>query len=488
MVSSLLLLSLLSADGKPVSVQVLSATTKDKVVSGAQVIFQKDGQPSQTATSDDAGKATLSSTFGVDDATVSLIVKKDGFSPLVVKCPCNGMSYAISETMKQVEQFRVVLNWGDKPADLDLHVVYPNNHIFFSAKQGTDAFLDVDDTDGFGPETITIKTRHQGEKYVFAVHNFSAGEAYGTKTLSNSRAKVFVYVGQSLIRSYYVRPEQVGALWVLFAVDDNGSLRDINQVIDVPETKKIVYYLKQLTQRSDFGVTARTSTADTESASKLVTQADEALKAAAGERAVELYQQAADLNPNLGSAYSGMVKAYEQLGRKAEAEWARRKGADLGKPPENGYRVPNDRITVTASSTLANWRQYTFTAPNLIDDNLWTSWQPKTNKATGGVNEWVKMTFNSPQTLTAFEVSNGFRRVDDFGDLYIANNRAKTANLEFSDGTSMPIEFKDLPTETTIVLQEPKTCTWVKMTVTSVYKGTKWPDLAISEMHPLSKE
>jgi hypothetical protein len=487
MFSLLVMAALFGAEGKPVSVQVLSATAKDKVVPGAQVIFQKDGQPSQIVSSDEQGKASLASAFGVDDSSVSLIIKKDGFSPLVVKCPCNGMSYAVSETMKQIEQFRVVLNWGDTPQDLDLHVVYPNNHVFFETKTGTDAFLDVDDTDGFGPETITIKTRHQGENYVFAVHNFSAAEKYGTRSLSNSKAKVFVYVGQSLIRSYYVKPEQVGALWVLFAVDGNGSLRDINTVIDVPETKKIVYYLKQLSQRSDFGVTVRTSTADADAAAGLVARGDAALKGGDGEKAVDLYQQSIERNPNFGPAYASLVKAFEQLKRPAEAEWARRKGADLGKPPEHGYRVPNDKITVTASTTMKDWRQYNFIAPNLIDDNLWTSWQP-TTKPSGGVNDWLKLTFSAPQTLSAFEISNGFRRIDDFGDLYVMNNRVKTATLEFSDGTSLPIELKDRPNEETVVLPEPKTTSWVKLTVNSIYKGSKWNDLAISELHPLARE
>lgn len=493
MVQALVVVALLAAPdggvagGKPITVHILSATTKDKTVPGAQVTFQKDGQPSQVAVTDEKGTAKLASAFGVDDGTVSLIVKKEGFSPLVVKCPCDGMSYAVSEAMQKIEQFRVVLNWGDQPADLDLHVLYPNNHIFFQQKTGTDAFLDVDDTDGFGPETITIGQRHQGEKYVFAVHNYSAHGGYGTKTLSNSKAKVFVYVGQSLIGSYYAKPDQVGALWVLFAVDDNGSIRDINTIIDVPESPKVGYYLKQLSERADFGVTMRTSTTDADAASDLVRKGDEAMTQGNAEKAVDLYQKAIERNPNFGQAYSALVKAYQKLNRPAEAAWATRKGADLGKPPEHGYRVPNDKITVEASASMKDWRQYNFIAPNLIDDNLWTSWQPPT-KPSGGVNEWVKLTFSAPQTLTAFEFSNGFRRIDDFGDLYVMNNRVKTATLEFSDGTKVPIEFKDQPTEATIVLQEPKKCSWVKLTVNSVYKGTKWNDLAISEMHPLAKE
>ena len=110
-------------------------------MTGAQVILQKDGQASVTGTTDAQGRATLTSPFG-DDASVKLLVKKDGFTPLVVQCPCAGMSYAISESLgRQLDAFRVVLNWGASPSDLDLHAVYPNNHIFFSSKEGANAFL-----------------------------------------------------------------------------------------------------------------------------------------------------------------------------------------------------------------------------------------------------------------------------------------------------------------------------------------------------------
>src|ERR1041385_8511681 len=203
--SGLLALAAPAFAAPELTVQILSATTKDKVVDGAQVIFQKEGQTSITATSDAKGKASAANSFGVDDASLSMIVKKDGFSPLVVRCPCAGMSYAISETLGQqrLEAFRVVLNWGPNPQDLDLHVVYEDSHVYFGKKKGVDSFLDVDDTNGFGPETITINKRHPGTKYVFAIHNYSANGQYGTSTLSASQAKVFVYVGESLIKSYY---------------------------------------------------------------------------------------------------------------------------------------------------------------------------------------------------------------------------------------------------------------------------------------------
>jgi tetratricopeptide (TPR) repeat protein len=472
------------------SVQILSATTKDKVVDGAQVIFQKDGQTSITTTTDKAGKATAANAFGVDDKSVSMIVKKDGFSPLVVSCPCAGMSYAISETLGQqrLEAFRVVLNWGKQPLDLDLHAVYEDSHVFFAKKNGSDAFLDVDDTNSYGPETVTVNKRHAGTKYVFAIHNYSANGRYGTTALSASDAKVFVYVGNSLIKSYYVPTQKKGALWVLFAIDDSGALTDIDNVVDIAESNSVQPYLKQVTQRTDFGIPVRSAASDVVKARTAAQLGDSALAASKAEQAIELYQQAIGLDPNQAAVYASLGKAYTQLNRTAEAAWANRKAQELGKlGAAMGLRIPNDRLALVASSFLKDWKHYTFTPGNLIDDNLWSSWQPN-RKPAGGVGEWFKITLKAPQTITGFEVFNGFRLIDDLGDLYKMNNRIENATVEFSDGTKLPIHFDDVPEVSVIKLAAPKKCEWFKVTVDSVYKGSKWNDLAVSEFHVLSTD
>lgn len=474
----------------PLSVQILSATTKDKVVDGAQVIFQKDGQTSITATTDKSGKATANNTLGADDKSVQMIVKKDGFSPLVVSCPCAGMSYAISETLGQqrLEAFRVVLNWGKTPLDLDLHTVYEDSHVFFAKKNGSDAFLDVDDTNSYGPETITINKRHNGAKYVFAIHNYSAGGRYGTDALSASQAKVFVYVGESLIKSYYVPTGKKGALWVLFALDDTGALTDIDNIVDIAESNNIQPYLKQVTQRTDFGIPVRSTASDVQKAKGAADLGDSALAANKAEQAIELYQQSIALDPNQAGVYQNLSKAYGKLNRTAEAAWAARKAKELGKLVLTaGLRIPNDRLALVASSFLKNWKHYTFTPSNLIDDNLWTSWQPN-RKPAGGVGEWFKITLNTSQTITGFEVFNGFRLIDDLGDLYKMNNRIENATVEFSDGSKMPIHFDDVPEVSVIKLPTPKKAEWFKVTVDSVYKGSKWNDLAVSEFHVLSTD
>jgi len=488
--SLLVALSAPAAAAPAFSVQILSATTKDKVVDGAQVTFQKDGQTSITATTDKAGKASAPNTFNLDDASVSMIVKKDGFSPLVVRCPCTGLSYAISETLGQqrLEAFRVVLNWGRTPSDLDLHVVYEDSHVFFSHKQGADSFLDVDDTTSYGPETITVNKRHPGTKYVFAIHNYSAGGKYGTDTLSSSQAKVFVYVGESLIKSYYVPTKKKGALWVLFSLDDTGALTDIDNVVDIAESESVQPYLRQLTQRTDSGIPVRSAANDVTKAKDLNKSGDDALKAGNAEQAIDLYHASIALDPNQGAVYASLAGAYTKLKRTAEAAWATRKAKDLERlSAVAGLRIPNDRLTLAASSFLKDWKHYTFIPANLIDDNLWSSWQPN-RKPKGGVGEWFKITLKAPQAITGFEVFNGFRLIDELGDLYKMNNRIENATVEFSDGSKLPLHFDDVPAVAVIKLPEAKRCEWFKVTVDSVYKGSKWNDLAVSEFHVLSQD
>lgn len=158
--------------------------------------LQRNGAQSVSGTTNASGSVNLGSTFA-DDQDALLIVKKEGYSNLVVKCLCAGMTYAISPVMTSLDGMRVVLSWGEKPFDLDSHLIFPGGHIYFDSKEGTDANLDVDDTDSYGPETVTISKKHFGESYIYAVQDYSNKGLPNSNYLSASKAKVFVYVGSS---------------------------------------------------------------------------------------------------------------------------------------------------------------------------------------------------------------------------------------------------------------------------------------------------
>ncbi len=92
---------------------------------------------------------------------------------------------------------------------------------------------DVDDTNSFGPETITIEQKHNGERYVYAVHDYSNHSSKSSKALANSNARVQVYVGQTLIRTYTVA-DKTASSWGGIRHDDNGALfHDIDQYLSL---------------------------------------------------------------------------------------------------------------------------------------------------------------------------------------------------------------------------------------------------------------
>ena len=331
-----------------VDVQILSATVKDKKIENATLTLQKNGEQSITATTNAQGQASLNAPFA-DSADSLLIVKTPGYSNLVVKCPCAGMTYAVSPVMTNLDGMRIVLNWGAAPEDLDSHIVYPDNHIYFSNMTGTDAQLDVDDTTSYGPETITLAQKHDGERYVYAVHDFTNRKNPGT-FLSKSNAKVFVYVGQTLIRTYYVPANQVGNLWTVFAITEGGEFQDFNTIKTVRSHERL--------QTAEFQGVINTSSvqnltsdaASQTSAKALNTKGELAYQAKNYDEAISFFQAAIELNGNYGQAYSNLGLTFQKAGRVAEALWANRKAIALASG--------STAATVRASSHYNNGRIY----------------------------------------------------------------------------------------------------------------------------------
>lgn len=339
-------------------VQILSAVVKDEKIPGADVFLQKNGEASLKAKTDAAGKASFDSPFGgTDDATTSLIVKKDGYSNLVVKCPCAGLTYAISPHMTTLDGLRVVLDWGASPRDLDSHLSYKGNHVYFSNKKGLGANLDVDDVDGFGPETITITKKQAGERYLYAVHNFTEGDKKGSVSLATTaKAKVFVYVGSSLVRTFSPPKNKVGNTWVVFGVGETGEFYDINKFADLPSRESVGGLMEQILGSGDFQSVPEVDTDQRTLADNLNKQGEKAYHQKNFDDSVALYLEAINNNPEHSQAYSNLGLVYQKMGKKAEAIWANRKAIALASGPTKN--------TVQASSHYNIARIYE-------DDSQW---------------------------------------------------------------------------------------------------------------------
>ena len=317
-----------------VSIDILSATVKDKRIEGASVTLQRNGAQSVSGITNTSGSISLGTSFA-DNKDALLIVKKEGYSNLVVKCPCAGMTYAISPVMTNLDGMRVVLSWGEKPFDLDSHLIFPGGHIYFDSKEGTDANLDVDDTDSYGPETVTISKKHFGESYIYAVQDYSNKGLPNSNYLSASKAKVFVYVGSSLVRSYSVPAGKRGNIWTVFKLNPNGEFEDINSVTSANfngttlDVRDLATVIMPATDSSAPASPVMQNSGDTQLARKYNREGEAVYKTGQLEQAIQLFQQATELDGNYGQAFSNLGLAYQKNGNIAEAIWANRKAISL---------------------------------------------------------------------------------------------------------------------------------------------------------------
>jgi len=325
------------------SIQILSATIRDQKIGGATVILQKTGEQSVAVTTTADGRAEVSESDAGDPATL-IIVRMRGYSDLIAKCPCAGMTYALSPYMQKLDGMRIVLNWGQDPLDLDGHLAFPENHVFFDKKLGTDAQLDIDHTDGFGPETVTVERKHAGERYLYAVQDYSDLRAPESDRLSHSGAKVFVYIGQTLIRAYYVPPNKPGNVWTVFAVSEEGEIQDINTMrgINVSQIDQlttgavfgtILGGTNQSAPLSPPGVPLTITAADLVAARRLNVQGEAAYRGGDLASAMRLFQSAIAVDDGYGQAYSNLGLVFQKSGRVAEALWANRKAIALASGP-----------------------------------------------------------------------------------------------------------------------------------------------------------
>ena len=136
----------------------------------------------------------------LEDAVIPLKVEKEGY--ITLKTQVRVMAGTVWDkffllTKKlPLNSARFVLSWGEKPRDLDLHLVGSGFHISYRNMRSyaNQAELDRDDTNGYGPETITLQRIEANKRYVLYVHNYS------NDAQINQKARVYIYLNNRLDR------------------------------------------------------------------------------------------------------------------------------------------------------------------------------------------------------------------------------------------------------------------------------------------------
>ncbi|MCC6338334.1 MAG: hypothetical protein IT380_30610 [Myxococcales bacterium] len=134
----------------------------------------------------------------------------------------------------ETPKFQAILTWKENPSDLDSHFTGPCEagsngctdgrfHIYYSARgsltESPFAYLDTDDTTGFGPE-ITTLTACKAGVYRFSVHLYS-----GTPGLEASAAKVALLLtdGSLVERTVPTANPNTSVVWTVGDLDCNAS-------------------------------------------------------------------------------------------------------------------------------------------------------------------------------------------------------------------------------------------------------------------------
>jgi hypothetical protein len=139
------------------------------------------------------------------------------------------------------------------------------------------------------------------------------------------------------------------------------------------------------------------------------------------------------------------------------------------------------KITVTTSSTLAPQAGNSYAPGKLMDGDVRTAWVE--GAAGDGIGEWVKVSYDSPMKISSIYFANGYGKT---AKSYSENSRIRDAEISTEAG-SFSRTLPDAKEEMKIQLppgMAGKKTRWVKITIKSVYPGTKYKDTAFAEFRP----
>lgn len=133
---------------------------------------------------------------------------------------------------------------------------------------------------------------------------------------------------------------------------------------------------------------------------------------------------------------------------------------------------------VCATSSLSIQKNYNFGPEQAVDSNPKTVW---VEGARGhGLGYWIMLRFDQTKPVRYLGIENGFGKQVD-SERWEQLSRVKDALIETSDGLVERVRLKDTDQPQFVDLGRETQPTWIRLTILSVYPGTKWQDTALTE-------
>jgi hypothetical protein len=158
---------------------------------------------------------------------------------------------------------------------------------------------------------------------------------------------------------------------------------------------------------------------------------------------------------------------------------------DKSKYPDDLYVVMPDEIR---SSGYLTGENEDYKNEYMIDHDPYTWWSPNPNR--NGQGAWIELVFGTEVPMEGFEIWGGSHNpaYPKYGDIYKLNNRVKKGVCEFSDGSQISFELKDVDAWQWVKFDKTIKTKSIKLRINEVYKGDKWDDLCIAEFLALTSD
>ncbi len=198
-------------------------------VSGASLTFSPSNSANPSATAVSGSDGSFSVALAADVYTITIectgYITEEFTFTMEEGRSYSGERFVISPIVS--EEARIVLEWGSSPADLDSHLTGTTDsgssiHVYYADREASGiADLDLDDTNGNGPETTTIHDLNG--TYTFTVVDYRS-----TGTMAAQGATVKVYLpGQDPVTITLDSSSGVDNVWTVFTLD-HGELSVVN--------------------------------------------------------------------------------------------------------------------------------------------------------------------------------------------------------------------------------------------------------------------